>query len=125
MVGKGRSSVYFVNIVKRKSGVLIGQVFDLSSFLSFTAWYETKYNIKLDADPAELTKLITAFKTIQNALSIDVNVQYVEGRRVDVPKNYLDISLYEEDYGKLDAINLNDGIKKTEEFMRGVYHVRY
>jgi hypothetical protein len=53
-----------------QSGVLTRQVFDLSSFLSFTAWYKTKYNIKLGTDPAELTKLITIFKTIQDALSL-------------------------------------------------------
>jgi hypothetical protein len=48
----------------------MGQVFDPSSFLSFTAWYKTKHNVKLGADPAELTKLMTAFKTIQDALSL-------------------------------------------------------
>ncbi|KAG4415545.1 hypothetical protein IFR04_011309 [Cadophora malorum] len=44
--------------------------FDPTSFLSFTAWYEKKHNLKLGADPAELTKLMAAFKTIQDALSI-------------------------------------------------------
>jgi hypothetical protein len=44
--------------------------FDLTSFLSFTAWYEKKHNLKLGADPAELTKLMAAFKTIQDALSL-------------------------------------------------------
>ena len=42
----------------------MGQGFDPLSFLSFTAWYETKHNVKLGADPIELTKLMTAFKTI-------------------------------------------------------------
>lgn len=44
--------------------------FDPTSFLSFTTWYEKKHNAKLDADPAELTKLMAAFKTIQDALSL-------------------------------------------------------
>ena len=44
--------------------------FDPTSFLSFTAWYEKKHNLKLGADPAELTKLMAAFKTIQDALSL-------------------------------------------------------
>ena len=44
--------------------------FDPTSFLSFTAWYEKKCNVKLGADPAELTKLMAAFKTIQDALSL-------------------------------------------------------
>ena len=56
--------------LKGQLGVLIGQVFDLLSFLSFTAQYKTKHNIKLGTDPVELTKLITMFKTIQDALSL-------------------------------------------------------
>ncbi|MCJ1360343.1 MAG: hypothetical protein MMC33_010348 [Icmadophila ericetorum] len=44
--------------------------FDPTSFLSFNAWYEKKHNVKLGADPAELTKLVAAFKTLQDALSL-------------------------------------------------------
>jgi hypothetical protein len=44
--------------------------FDPTSFLSFIAWYEKKHNLKLGADPTELTKLMAAFKTIQDALSL-------------------------------------------------------
>jgi hypothetical protein len=44
--------------------------FDPTSFLSFITWYEEKHNVKLGADPAKLTKLMTAFKTIQDALSL-------------------------------------------------------
>jgi hypothetical protein len=44
--------------------------FDPTSFLSVAAWYEKKHNLKLGADPAELTKLMAAFKTIQDALSL-------------------------------------------------------
>jgi hypothetical protein len=44
--------------------------FDPTSFLSFTAWYKKKHNVKLGTDPAELTKLMATFKTIQDALSL-------------------------------------------------------
>ena len=44
--------------------------FDPTSFLSFTAWYKKKHNLKLGADPAELAKLIAVFKTIQDTLSL-------------------------------------------------------
>ena len=44
--------------------------FDPTSFLSFTAWYERKHNLKLGADPVELTKMMAAFKTIQDTLSL-------------------------------------------------------
>jgi len=69
-VGASVSPAIKVEAPEGQSGVLTGQVFDPSSFLSFTAWYETKHNVKLGADPAELTKLMTAFKTIQDALSL-------------------------------------------------------
>jgi hypothetical protein len=63
-VGASVSPAIKVVALEGQLGVLTGQVFDPSSFLSFTAWYETKHNVKLGADPAELTKLMTAFKTI-------------------------------------------------------------
>jgi len=44
--------------------------FDPTSFLSFTAWYEKKHNVKLGTDPTELTKLMATFKTIQDAISL-------------------------------------------------------
>jgi len=58
---------------------------------------------------------------IHEALSIDVNVEYVSGRKVDVPINVLNINLYEETYGKLEYISLAEGVKKTATFMREFY----
>jgi hypothetical protein len=58
------SPIIKAEVLEGQSRVLIGQGFDPLSFLSFTAWYETKHNVKLGADPIELTKLMTAFKTI-------------------------------------------------------------
>jgi hypothetical protein len=69
-VGASVSPAIKAEAPEGQSGVLTGQGFDPSSFLSFTAWYETKHNVKLGADPAELTKLMTTFKTIQDALSL-------------------------------------------------------
>jgi hypothetical protein len=48
----------------------VQEEFDPTSFLSFTTWYKKKYNVKLGADPVELTKLMAAFKIIQDALSL-------------------------------------------------------
>jgi UDP-glucose 4-epimerase len=62
--------------------------------------------------------------SIETALGIDINVEYIPGRLVDVPINILDISLYEEIYGKLEPISLGEGIKKTAAFMRKTYDIK-
>lgn len=54
---------------------------------------------------------------IENALNIKPIVKYTESRIVDVPVNYLDISRYEKCYGKLNPISLEEGIRRTAEFM--------
>jgi hypothetical protein len=58
------------NVEPRAANVGVQGGFDPTSFLSFTAWYEKKHNVKLGADPAELTKLVAAFRTLQDALSL-------------------------------------------------------
>lgn len=61
---------------------------------------------------------------IQNVLNVKINVKYIPARKVDVPVNVLDVTLYEETYGKLNPISLAEGVKKTAEFMRQVYDVK-
>ncbi len=51
----------------------------------------------------------------------DVKVIYKERRKVDVPINYLNIARYENYFGKLNPVSLEDGIRKTVEFMRENY----
>ena len=67
------------------------------------------------------TSIKQVLETIEKALGIKLNVSYLEGRRVDVPVNYLDISRYEKYYGALNPISLEDGIKKTADFMKKEY----
>lgn len=55
---------------------------------------------------------------IEKTLRIKINVVYKEGRTVDVPVNFLDISRYEKYYGKLNPIPLSEGIKRTAAFMK-------
>jgi len=62
-------------------------------------------------------------ETIEKALGIKLNVSYLEGRKVDVPVNYLDISRYEKYYGALNPISLEDGIRKTADFMKKEYGI--
>lgn len=54
---------------------------------------------------------------IQSTLDIRLNIIYQEGRKVDVPVNYLDISRYESVYGKLNLVSLEDGIRRTADFL--------
>ena len=62
-----------------------------------------------------ITEVLTAVK---KALGCELNVFYKAGRSVDVPVNYLDIRRYEKYYGRLNPIALEDGIKRTAEFMK-------
>lgn len=69
------------------------------------------------------TSIKRVLETIENALGIKLNVSYLEGRKVDVPVNYLDISRYEKYYGALNPISLEDGIRKTADFMKKEYGI--
>ena len=69
------------------------------------------------------TSIKQVLETIEKALGIKLNVSYLEGRKVDVPVNYLDISRYEKYYGALNPISLEDGIRKTADFMKKEYDI--
>ena len=63
------------------------------------------------------TSIKDVLNTIERSLGLDLNIAFKSGRTVDVPVNYLDISRYEGYYGSLNPISLEEGIKKTTEFM--------
>ena len=68
------------------------------------------------------TSIKKLLEIISSTLSIPLKIKYVEGRSVDVPMNYLDISRYEQFFGGLNPIPLEEGIKKTAVFLkRGKY----
>ncbi len=67
------------------------------------------------------TSIKQVIEAIESTLNIKMNIEYKEGRSVDVPINYLDISRYEEDYGKLNPVPLKVGILKTAKFMKEEY----
>lgn len=69
------------------------------------------------------TSIKQVLETIEKALGIKLNVSYLEGRKVDVPVNYLDISRYEKYYGALNPISLEAGIRKTADFMKKEYGI--
>lgn len=64
------------------------------------------------------TSINEVLRTVESALGLKMNIVYKEGRAVDVPINYLDISRYEKYYGRLNPISLEDGIKRTAQFMK-------
>lgn len=64
------------------------------------------------------TSIKEVLETIKKVLDCDINIVYMDARKVDVPINYLDITRYEESFGKLAPIGLQDGIKKTAEFLK-------
>ena len=64
------------------------------------------------------TSIRQVLDVIQSTLQIPMNIQYLPGRKVDVPVNYLDISRYESDCGVLHPVSLSEGILKTAAFMK-------
>ncbi len=64
------------------------------------------------------TSVNEVIQAIKECIREDVSINYIEARNVDVPENYLDISRYENNYGKLNGLELKEGIIKTAEFMK-------
>ena len=64
------------------------------------------------------TSIKEVVETVRKVVGADSEVIYKEGRAVDVPVNYLDISRYEKYYGRLNPIGLEDGVRRTAEFMK-------
>jgi UDP-glucose 4-epimerase len=55
---------------------------------------------------------------IVNELGLQVNVKYVNPRKVDVPVNYLDISRYEKEFGNIQKTSLIVGMRRTMDFFQ-------
>lgn len=64
------------------------------------------------------TSIRQVLDRIGQALDIQLDIDYLPGRQVDVPVNYLDISRYEAAFGPLEPISLEEGILKTAAFMK-------
>lgn len=67
----------------------------------------------------------TSIKELLDAISMvlnkKLNVTYKEGRTVDVPINYLDMSKYINTFGKHHNVDLKEGISLTANFLKN-YH---
>lgn len=63
------------------------------------------------------TSINEVIEAIRKTIRPDLEVNYIASRSADVPVNYLDITRYERFYGALNPISLEEGIKKTAEFL--------
>ena len=64
------------------------------------------------------TSVNQVIDSIKKIVRDDICVEYESSRSGDVPENYLDISRYEKYYGKLDPMSLEEGIKRTMDFLK-------
>lgn len=78
---------------------------------------ESKYHI-FNLGCGYGTSIREVLEIIYKTLGKELIVIYKEGRSVDVPINFLDISKYEKCFGKLNPISLEEGIIRTAEFMK-------
>lgn len=64
------------------------------------------------------TSINEVISCISDTLGLKLNVVYEQGRKCDVPINFLDMTKYEKYIGKFNPLSLSNGIIKTAEFMR-------
>lgn len=58
---------------------------------------------------------------IEETLEIELTIHHHEGRKADVPVNYLDIKRYESRYGQLNHHSLKEGILLTKKYLEENY----
>lgn len=58
---------------------------------------------------------------IGDTLGLQLNIRYHEGRKADVPVNYLDINRYQCRYGQLNKHSLREGILLTKDYLKKNY----
>lgn len=60
-----------------------------------------------------------AIETISKTISKIPRIKYVNGRKTDIQTNYLDVTRYEREFGKLAITSLSEGVLKTVEYIVG------
>ncbi len=63
------------------------------------------------------TSILQVLDAVRDVLELQPEIRFEPAREVDVPVNYLDISRYEASYGKLNPLPLEEGIRKTADFL--------
>lgn len=67
------------------------------------------------------TSIHQLIRILEACLGTGLSVKYLPGRSVDVPENVLDITRYETAFGPLASVSLEEGIKRTVDFIRKEY----
>lgn len=67
------------------------------------------------------TSIHQLLRILEDCLGARLSVRYLPGRSVDVPENVLDITRYETAFGPLVSVCLEEGIKRTIDFIRKEY----
>ena len=62
-----------------------------------------------------LQELLTA---ISRVLNVRLKIKYFPERKIDVPINYLDVGRYQNEFGELVHTSLDEGIRKTAQFIK-------
>lgn len=66
------------------------------------------------------TSINELLKIIENILNDKLDIEYIEARKQDVPINYLDITRYESEFGKIQKTSLSEGIARTNEYLNSL-----
>ncbi|MCI2048222.1 MAG: NAD-dependent epimerase/dehydratase family protein [Lachnospiraceae bacterium] len=69
------------------------------------------------------TSVREVLETIERVLGLPLQVEYTEARNADVPVNVLDTSRYVSTFGALNPVSLEEGIRKTAEFLKREYRI--
>lgn len=56
---------------------------------------------------------------IEKVTNEKIQINYLPSRNVDVPVNYLNVSRYESEFGKIQKVSMDEGIIKTINYLKG------
>lgn len=79
------------------------------------------YNKVFNVGSGKGTSIKELLNLIEDTLQTELIIHQCEGRKADVPENYLDISRYESRYGTLNKHSLREGILLTKKFLEEHY----
>lgn len=63
------------------------------------------------------TSVNDIIRIIRDKLNLSIRLEYTAARSVDVPVNYLDISRYENEFGKIETVPIITGMMKTKDYL--------
>ena len=81
---------------------------------------ECKYRI-YNVGSGKGTDLNSVIKHIKSVANKELSIRFKKRRNVDLDKNFLDVSRYEEEFGKINRVDLEEGIRRTAEYLSAKY----